>query len=142
VTRTRAVILLHPVHPLQAIFLSGALTLFVGVLASDLAYAKTFEVQWKNFASWLLVGGLAMGFVALVWAIVDFARLGHDRGARRLAYLVALLAMWTLGFVNALVHAGDAWASMPRGLILAAIVAVLSIVAAWLGFANYRRVVA
>src|SRR5688572_14213231 len=103
--------LLQPPHPLQAILLAGALPLFLGVLFSDLAYARSFEVQWKNFASWLLVGALAIGFFALVWALVDLVRLAHDRSARRLVFVAALLAMWTVGFVNALVHAGDAWAS-------------------------------
>jgi uncharacterized membrane protein len=126
------------VHPLQAIFLSGALTLFVGVLCSDVTYARTHEVQWKNFASWLLVGGLTLGFVALAWAIIDLVRLPQDRGVRRMIYVLALLAMWIAGFVNALVHAGDAWASMPTGLVLAAFVALLAAIAAWLGFSNYR----
>jgi uncharacterized membrane protein len=130
--------LLQPPHPLQAILLAGALPLFFGVLFSDLAYARSFEVQWKNFASWLLVGALAIGFCALVWALVDLVRLAHDRSARRLVFVAALLALWIVGFVNALVHAGDAWASMPTGLVLAAIGALLSVVAVWLGFPNYR----
>jgi uncharacterized membrane protein len=112
--------------------------LFFGVLFGDLAYARSYEVQWKNFASWLLVGGLAMSFVALVWAIVDLARQADDRGARRIVYVASLLAMWILGFVNSLVHAGDAWASMPAGLILSGLGALLSAAAVWLGFSNYR----
>jgi uncharacterized membrane protein len=133
---------MRPVHPLQAILLAGALPLFVGVLFSDLAYARTFEVQWKNFASWLLVGALAIGFCALVWALVDVLRLAHDRSARRLVFAAVLLATWIIGFVNALVHAADAWASMPTGLVLAAIAALLSAVSVWLGFSNYRARVA
>jgi uncharacterized membrane protein len=130
--------LLQPLHPVQAIFLASALPLFFGVLFSDLAYACSYQVQWKNFASWLLVGGLATGLVALAWAILDFVRQTHDRGARRMAYVAVLLATWILGFVNALVHAGDVWASMPEGLVLSVIVALLSVAAAWLGFSNYR----
>jgi uncharacterized membrane protein len=125
-------------HPLQAIFLSGALTLFVGVLCSDLTYSRSFEVQWKNFASWLIVGGLVTGSVALVWAIVDLVRLPRERGARRVFYVAALLAMWVVAFVNALVHAGDAWASMPTGLLLSGVVTVLAAIATALGFSNYR----
>jgi uncharacterized membrane protein len=123
---------------LQAIFLASALPLFLGALLNELAYAQSYEVQWKNFASWLLVGGLSVSFIALAWAIADFARLPQDRGVRRTLYVALLLAMWILGFVNALVHAGDVWGSMPEGLILSAIVALLSVVAVWLGFSNYR----
>jgi uncharacterized membrane protein len=112
--------------------------LFSGVLLGDLAYACTFEVQWKNFASWLLVGGLAVALPALLWAIADFARFPGDRGARRTIYLAALLATWLLGFMNALVHAGDVWTSMPEGLVLSVIVTLLSAVSVWLGFPNYR----
>lgn len=127
-----------PIHPLQAIFLAAALPLFVGAMLGDLAYASSFQVQWKNFASWLLVGGLAMSLVALIWGVADFVREVGDRGTRRMVYVVVLLAMWVLGFMNALVHAGDAWGSMPMGLILSIIIAVLSITAVWIGFAGYR----
>jgi uncharacterized membrane protein len=41
-----------------------------------------------------------------------------------------------VAFVNALMHARDAWASMPIGLVLSVIVAVLACVATWLGFAR------
>ena len=44
-----------------------------------------------------------------------------------------------LGFVNALVHAKDAWASMPAALILSVIVALLAVAATWLGFATLRN---
>lgn len=108
------------------------------MLLSDLAYAGSFETQWKNFASWLLVGGLTSSFIALIWAMVDVVRLGRDRGVRRIVYLLLLLAAWVLGFVNSLVHAADAWGSMPKGLILSAIVAALSLAATWIGFSNYR----
>jgi uncharacterized membrane protein len=53
-------------------------------------------------------------------------------------YTLILLAIFVLGFINALVHAGDAWASMPSGLILSAIIVVLVIVATALGFSSYR----
>ena len=41
-------------HPLHAILLAGTVPLFLGVLLSDIAYASSYEVQWKNFASWLM----------------------------------------------------------------------------------------
>lgn len=122
--------------------LAGALSLFFGVLATDLAYYLTYEVQWKNFASWLLVGALVFGGSAMIWAVVDCLRLTSDRTARRLAYTLLLVVLWVLGFFNALVHAGDAWGSMPAGLILSAISGVLVMAANWIGFANYRARVA
>jgi uncharacterized membrane protein len=49
-----------------------------------------------------------------------------------------LLAMWVLGFVNALVHGTDAWASMPAGLYLSALAALLAFAAAWIGYSGFH----
>jgi uncharacterized membrane protein len=128
----------RPLHSLHAVLLAGTVPLFLGVLLSDLAYDSTYEIQWKNFASWLLVGGLFFGGFALLWAVIDIAR-AAPRATRQIVYVSLLLALWVLGFIDALVHAGDAWASMPAALNLSAIVALLSIVATWLGFTRAFR---
>jgi len=132
------VILFKPLHPLHAILLAGTFPLFLGALCGDLAYAATHELQWKNFASWLIVAGLVFGGPTLAWAIIDFARFAADRAAARIGYVLVVLVMWVLGLINAFVHAGDAWASMPEGPVLSALVTLLAIVAMALGFANYR----
>lgn len=49
-----------------------------------------------------------------------------------------LLATWLLGFINALEHAKDAWATMPLGLVLSVIVTVLACAATWIGLSNLR----
>lgn len=126
-----------PLHPLHAVLLAGAIPLFLGVLFTDLAYSRTAEIQWKNFASWLLVGALVFNGFALLWALVDWARTGW-RGRGYMIYFLLLLASWILGFVNALVHAKDAWASMPDALILSVIVTLLVIAAAWAGLSTFR----
>lgn len=125
----------RPVHPLHAIFLAFPVSMFLGTLASDLAYRATFEIQWANFSQWLNAGGLVGGGLALIWALVNLFR---SRSAQEnVAYFIALLATWVIGFVNALVHAKDAWAMMPAGLWLSAIAALLAIVAAWLGYSGF-----
>jgi uncharacterized membrane protein len=111
--------------------------LFLGVLLSDIGYAFSYEVQWKNFASWLLVGGLVFGGFALLGAFIGLFR-ADQRGRRSTIYFVLLLAAWVLGFINALVHAKDAWASMPESFILSAIIAVLVLVATGFGFSTLR----
>jgi len=60
------------------------------------------------------------------------------RGGRYLLYGLVLLATWALGFINSLIHAKDAWAVMPEGLILSAIVLLLACVAAWMGLSTLR----
>ncbi len=119
-------------HPLHAVFLAGIIPLFLGALLSDIAYARTYEIQWSNFASWLVVGGLAFGAVALLFALVGAVR------ARRGFYLLLLLATWVVGGINALVHARDAWGIMPTAPILSALAFVLACLATWSGFAGSR----
>lgn len=126
-----------PLHPVHAVLLAGALPLFLGALLSDIAYAQSYQIQWKNFASWLIPGGLVFSGLALLWAGIEFAR-ADRRGHRPIAYVLALLAAWLLGLGNAFIHAKDAWASMPAALILSAIVALLALAATWLGFSLPR----
>jgi uncharacterized membrane protein len=127
---------LRPLHPLHAIFLAFPFPLFLGALLSDLAYSGSFQVQWINFSSWLIAGGLLVGAFALLWALIGMSRSRRPRNGRHIAYVVTLLVMWVLGLVNAFVHAKDAWATMPEGLYLSAIAAFLALVAAWIGYSG------
>lgn len=129
----------RPLHPLHAILLAFPLPLFLGALLSDLAYSKSFEVQWANFASWLNAGALLVGGFAVLWALIGLVRAGPARRRHAGFYFVALAAMWVLGLVNAFVHGKDAFAMMPEALYLSAIVALLALVAAWVGYSGARR---
>ncbi len=125
---------LHPVH---AFLLAAAVPLFLGAVLSDYAYTATYHVQWSNFSSWLIVGGLVFAFAALACSLVDLRRVDR-RGGRFAVSLVLILAVCVLGVVNAFVHARDAWATMPTGLFLSVIVAVLACVATVIGFYTVR----
>ena len=132
----------YPLHrcrpgPLHAILLAGAVPLFLGALLSDIAYAKTYQVQWSNFASWLIAGGLLFAGLALLFALVNLVR-AERKGGRPALYFVLLLVTWVLGLVGAFEHAKDAWAMMPSGLVLSAIVTVLSLITAWIGLTGLR----
>ena len=129
---------LRPLHPLHAIFLAFPLPLFLGALISDFAYRSSFHIQWANFSSWLIAGGLLVGAFAVLWALINLFRRGTASRGRLAVYFVVLLAMWGLGFINALVHAKDAWATMPEGLYLSAITALLALVAAWIGYSGFH----
>jgi uncharacterized membrane protein len=125
---------------LHAIFLAFPLPLFLSALLSDLAYRSSYHVQWINFAAWLIAGGLLVGAFALLWALVELLRRPTARTGRPMTYFIALLVMWVLGGVNALVHAKDAWATMPEGLYLSMIVTLLALVATWIGYSGLRVV--
>ena len=124
------------IHPVHAVFLASMLPPFLGALLSDIAYANTYDIQWQNFSSWLIVGGMVFCGITLVLAIVGLFRGWRD--GRGVLYVLAVAATFVLGFINALVHAKDAWAMMPEGPILSAIVLLLALLATWLGFAGYR----
>ena len=116
-------------HPVHALLLGGALALFVGALASDIAYARTYEIQWQNFASWLIAGGLVVAGAALVCALIGLAP--ARRTTHSLLHALLWLATWVVGFFNALMHARDAWASMPGGLVLSVVTVILALAATW-----------
>lgn len=128
----------RPIHPLHALLLAFPFPLFLGSLLSDFAYRSTFDVQWLNFSQWLNAGGLFVGAFATLWALVNLFRKGRAHGRRAIVYFVVLLAMWVLGLFSALVHARDVWATMPEGLYLAAVTALLAFIAAWIGYSGFR----
>jgi uncharacterized membrane protein len=119
------------IHPLHAILLAFPFPLFLGALFSDLAYWSTAQVQWSNFSSWLIAGGLFAGAFVVLWVLITLGS-----GRRAALYFFVLLAMWLTGFVNALIHAKDAWAIMPESLLLSALATILSFAAAWIGYSG------
>ncbi|MNI15127.1 hypothetical protein D3C73_684190 [compost metagenome] len=123
--------------PLHSILLGGTVALFLGALSSDIAYARTYQIQWSNFASWLIAGGLVFCGLALLFALANLLR-AQPKAGRPALYFLLLLITWVLGLVNAFEHAKDAWAVMPSGLILSVIVALLGSASAWIGLTNLR----
>ena len=121
-------------HPLQAMLVAFPVPLFLGALLSDWAYSSTYQVQWVNFASWLVPGALVFTGFALAWSLIDSLRADRSRGWSRWLLTALLAATFIVGFINALVHAKDGWATMPEALILSVIALVLSIASAWAGF--------
>ena len=119
--------------PLHAILLGGSVTLFLGALLSDIAYYQTHQIQWSNFAAWLLAGAELFAGITLVFALVNLIRAKQKNG-QPLIYVLALLVTWVLGLINCFQHAKDAWAVMPGGLILSVIGFILICITAWFGF--------
>ena len=123
--------------PLHATLLAGTVPLFLGGLLSDIAYYNTYQIQWANFAAWLIAGALLFCGLALLFALANLIRAEH-KGGRPVLYFVLLLITWVLGLVNAFEHAKDAWAVMPSGLVLSVIVTALACITTWLGLSNLR----
>lgn len=117
--------------PLHALLLAGTVPLFLGAMISDIAYYNSYQIQWSNFAAWLIAGGLVFCGLALLFALANLISARHKTG-RPTLYFLLLLVTWVLGLVNAFEHAKDAWAVMPSGLVLSVIVTVLAVVTACL----------
>ena len=92
------------IHPVHAVLLASCLPLFLGAMLSDWAYSSSFEIQWLNFAAWLIVGGLVFAGLALLWGVTDALRADVPRGRGRWIYVGLLAATLVLGFINALVQ--------------------------------------
>lgn len=116
-----------------AFFQSAAFALFAGTLLSDWAYWRSGEIQWINFASWLLFGGAVLAGLSLLTALVPLAakKCRHQFNLLHALLLIALVALATL---NSFVHARDAWASMPNALTISAVTVLLSLVCVVIGF--------
>nr|WP_218646297.1 DUF2231 domain-containing protein [Pseudomonas sp. P7779] len=117
--------------------LAGTVPLFLGALLSDIAYYQTYQIQWSNFAAWLIAGALLFCGLAGLFALVNLLRADRKAG-RPTVYFLLLLVTWALGLVNAFEHAKDAWAVMPSGLVLSAVVTLLACVTTWVGLTNLR----
>lgn len=116
-----------------------SLPLFVGALLSDWAYVSSHQVQWLNFAGWLLAGGLLIAGPSLLWAAADVLSSAARRHRTGMIYLLLLLATVVIGIVNSLVHAKDGAATMPAGLVLSAVVVVLGATAGGVWLAGTSR---
>ncbi|WP_313704025.1 DUF2231 domain-containing protein [Massilia sp.] len=125
----------HPPGTLHTILLAGTVPLFLGAFLSDIAYYQSYQIQWSNFASWLIAGAELFCGLALLCALLNLIR-ARQKGGQPLMYFLLLLATFVLGLVNAFQHAKDAWAVMPAGLVLSGIVFLLSCLATWVGLSG------
>lgn len=125
-----------PPGPIHTTLLAGTVPLFLGALLSDYAYYTSYQIQWNNFASWLIAGAELFAGLALLFALVNLIR-SPRRSGRPALYFLLLLATWILGLIDAFIHAKDAWATMPSGLVMSAIVTVLACLATWVGLTTH-----
>ena len=124
---------------MHAVLALSSFPLFLGALLSDWAYFSSHQIQWLNFASWLMAGGLLIVGPVLLWGVIDLLRSPATRHHRSMIYLSLLLATFIVGFLNALVHAKDGWAAMPTGLILSAMVVMLAAMVSLVGLTDTLR---
>jgi uncharacterized membrane protein len=129
------------INPLHAVLLGFPTSFFVAAFVSDITLLTTAEIQWSNFSSWLIAGGLLCGGFGIAWGLASVLRRRGSAGrGKALLHLALLLLMWIVGFINALLHGRDAWYSVTAtGAVLSAITALLALAAGWLAYTGFDR---
>ncbi|QGN54550.1 DUF2231 domain-containing protein [Novosphingobium sp. Gsoil 351] len=131
--RPRAAIGGVPVHAMLVPF---PIVGFTGALLCDLAYVgSNGQVQWSNFAQWLLASGEFFGALAALFGLIDLlATRRHARPASAWLHLGLSALVLVLGLFNNLVHARDGWTGVvPTGLTLSLLTVLALAVTGFLG---------
>ena len=128
-------------RPLYALLVQFPVVCFMGALVTDVVYWRTTSYLWETFSVWLLAAGCLMAAPA---GIVGLAYLVGDRRLRTSSsawlYAIVSLVATLLSVTNAFVHSRDGYtAVVPEGLTLSAVVALLMVVAVWLGRSRSYR---
>ena len=120
---------------------SFVLPLTAGAMLSDWAYSSTYQIQWLNFAEWMIAGSLAAGIPALLWSLLCLLVPRRAQSGPGKLFVILLATTMVVNLVNALTHGKDAYATMPAGLILSVIGTILALVTSWIGFSGrpFRR---
>jgi uncharacterized membrane protein len=128
----------HPIHPMLVPF---PIACYVGALLSDIAYAGTAEMQWSNFAAWLLAFGVLTTVLAAIAGGIDFLAARRIRELRPAwIHVVGNVTVLVLAIFNCLVHTHDAWTSVvPTGLTLSIITVLILVVTGWNGWEMVYR---
>jgi uncharacterized membrane protein len=126
----------RPLYPLLVAF---AVSCFLGMLATDIAYWGTADMMWADFSDWLVTAGVVVGYVAILLALIEVFALRSGR-LRRPSWLYAIgnIVTLILATLNMLVHTRDAWTSVvPWGVVLSAAVVVVALVTGWVTRESY-----
>jgi uncharacterized membrane protein len=126
------------VRGVHGVVLAFPVALFTSAVVADIAYLRTAELQWSNFAAWLITGGLLFGAVALICAVLGaLLALRTSRLRPWLLHLLLLAAMCVLGLINAFKHSQDGWSSVGAfGLALSILCALLALAASAMAYAG------
>jgi uncharacterized membrane protein len=122
--------------PVYSLLVQFPVVCFVGAFLTDLAYWKTQLYIWETFSIWLIAAGCVLAGFAGIAGLIAFIR---DRRIRAwsLAWPHALTSLLAaiLAVVNAFVHSRDGYtAVVPTGITLSAIVVLLMMAVAWMGW--------
>lgn len=119
--------------------LAAPLVCFVAAMITDIAYARTFDVSWKNFSDWLLAGGMIVGALAAIVGLIDLLRPRVRANRLIWPYAVTYAVAMIIALFDNFVHSRDAYGAMPAGLILSALTVLALAATAVIGVLLIRR---
>jgi len=122
----------HPIHPMLVTFPIAFLSM---VVVTDVLYLWLGATFWAELSFWLNVGGLGFGVLAGIVGTIDMLSIRvvrrHVSAWNHFIVAVMVLAMAALGvWLRLPGHAEAVW---PWGLLSSATMALLVMVAGWLG---------
>ena len=123
-------------QPVYATLVQFPAVCFLGTLVTDIAYWRSANYLWETFSVWLLTAGCIVAAFAALAGLLTWIRHRHVRSLRyaKLHVLASAVAL-VLSIINAFVHSRDGYvAVVPDGLTLSIIVAILMVLATWLGW--------
>ena len=121
--------------PVHAMVVGFPVVCFIGALIADVAYAQSPQVQWANFAQWLLALGEIIGVAAALFGLFDlFMNKREMRPTIALWHWAGSVTTLVLGLFNNFVHARDGYTGVvPTGLTLSILTVITVIVTGFLG---------
>jgi uncharacterized membrane protein len=122
--------------PIHAMLVPFPIVCLIGALLADIAFIKSEgQVQWHNFADWLLLFGTALAVPAALFGLIDFLGNRSENRPRIGWWHMGLnVTAVVLAVVNNFVHARDGWtAVVPAGITLSVLTVLVLAVSGHLG---------
>ncbi len=121
--------------PFHAMLVPFPIVCFIGALIADIAYVNSPQVQWVNFAAWLLAFGELLGALAALFGLGDLLlNNSEDRPSAAWFHFGGSATALILGLLNNFVHARDGWTSVhPAGIMLSALTVLVLLGTGFLG---------
>lgn len=129
--RSTASIKGHPIHPMLVPF---PIVLFLGALATDIAFAVEGSPGWAEASKWLLGAGIVGALLAALAGFADFFGSSRIRAFRDAwLHMFANLTAVVIELVNFVLRLGDESSAGSLGLVLSIIVAMILLFSGWKG---------
>lgn len=121
----------HPIHPMLVPF---PIVLFLGALATDIAFAVDGSQGWAEASKWLLGAGIGGALLAALAGFADFFGSSRIRELRDAwLHMFANLTAVVVELVNFMLRLGDQSSAGSTGLALSVVVALILIFSGWKG---------